>query len=151
MIPRPKPAVANISMAVLTDPSTRLVDESLRAHLVASRQRLPFALSPSTEFSKGKELDIDGIYPKKIFVLSVTTRGAARGDYATAAYHVLSHRAAPGTEEEKIEQVLGREYYRLTCLGRTRFGYEDGTMPVHLEGVRTVLEGFNRVMDGPQN
>lgn len=54
---------------------------------------------------------------------------------------MLKHRSAAGREGEEVEKVLGREFHKLICLGRGRFGFEGG-LPVHLEGVGVALRGL---------
>ena len=60
----------------------------------------------------------------------------------------MSHRPAPNIEDEDVIEMLGREWHRLCCLGRMKFGFE-GALPAHLEGVRVVLKCFGGfVRDG---
>lgn len=66
---------------------------------------------------------------------------ATNGGHASPVSHVLSHRPAPGKEDEDVNELLGREWYRLCCLGRMRFGFE-GALPAHSEAVRVILNGF---------
>jgi hypothetical protein len=150
-IARPRPAVPNITAAMLNDTSTRIIDESLTAHLTTSTQRLPVDLPDSDSSGRSStstSTSRQSVYPKSSFVLSVATPGAVGGENISAAYQVLSHVAAPGKEKESVGEILGREFYRLLCLGRVRYGFEGSGMPVHLEGVRAVLEGMRTMSNG---
>jgi hypothetical protein len=144
-ISRPRPAVPNITAAMLNDTSTRIIDESLTAYLTTSTQRLPVDLPDSSGTSS---TSTQSVYPKSSFVLSVATPGAVGGENISAAYQILSHVAAPGKEKESVGEILGREFYRLLCLGRVRYGFEGSGMPVHLEAVRAVLEGMRTMSNG---
>jgi hypothetical protein len=132
---------------MLNDVSTRIIDESLTAHLTISTQGLPVDLPDSDSSGRGSTRT-QSVYPKSSFVLSVATPGAVGGENISAAYQVLSHVAAPGKEKESVGEILGREFYRLLCLGRVRYGFEGSGMPVHLEGVRAVLEGMRTMSNG---
>jgi hypothetical protein len=68
-----------------------------------------------------------------------STRGSV--EYGTVKYHVLHHRPAMGREDENVESMLAREFHKLVCLGRRRFGFE-GFLPAQLESVRVILRGL---------
>ncbi|WVQ83661.1 hypothetical protein IAT38_005804 [Cryptococcus sp. DSM 104549] len=127
--PRPRP-VANITPALLTDPTTRLIDNSLSAHLTTFPIRLPVLLPPSETLA---------IYPQNSFMLTVAaTDGEA---HASEMYHVVHHKTPHGRKdrEDGICGELGEEYYRLGCVMRGRWGGSGW-----LDGVRwgmKVIEG----------
>ena len=123
---QPRSTIPTVSNALLTDPSTRIIDESLSGHLAVLTHQIPIALSFSI------------IYPYSSFVFSIATIP----DHTSIISHVLSHRPAPGKDDEDVGEVLGREWYRLACLGRAKFGFT-AALPVHLESVRVVLECFD--------
>ncbi|EIW72133.1 hypothetical protein TREMEDRAFT_58289 [Tremella mesenterica DSM 1558] len=146
----PKPT--NIPASTFTDPSSRLIDESLIGsfHPIAPRP-IFFPLSPSIpsvpssdptfdrpfteERGKGKEI----FFPT--FILSQSSPDAQT--HVSTIYHIIAQNGR-GIEEEEIKvkdrrSKLGKEYWRLTCLGRTRWGFEGG-LPAHVECVRSALE-----------
>ncbi len=129
----PRPIIPHITPAILADPATRIIDESLLGHTVSFPHRVSIELpnfeKPSTSSS---------IYAASSFLASIATNG----EYATTVSHILSHHPAPGREDEDVDELLGKEWYRLCCLGRMKFGFEGCLLPVHLEGVRVALEGF---------
>ena len=135
----PRPVAQHISPAILADPSTRIIDESLFAHSAIFANRVQVNLTNPPQKPERK-----CIYAASSFIVSVATNG----QYSSPVYHVLSHRPAPGKEDENVDELLARQFYRLCCLGRMKLGFE-GALPVHLEGVRVALEcleGF--VTDG---
>lgn len=142
-MPRPRPAIAALSPAVLFDPQTRLIDETLlgRACSFAYRFRVdvaPFVSPPDDK----QETEL---IPRASFLLNVATPGQSSGDFSSSIYHVMASQAAPGKEDEDLLQLLEKQYYRLLCLGRLRFGFDAGDLPVHLEAVRAVLAGVAEI------
>ena len=132
-----RPTGPHITPAILADPSMRIVDESLLAHIAIFPYRNSVNLATSALEPTGPTT----IYAMTSFLFSIATNGG----YSSYVNHVLTHRSAPGKEDENVEQLLGREWYRLSCLGRMRFGF-DGALPVHLEGVRIALECFDGIV-----
>ena len=128
-----------ITPALFADPNTRIIDESLIAHAGTPSRRKAIEVPNLSRPEASRKT----ILPVCSFVLSV----AVRGGHDIAAYHILSHRAASGKEDEDMADLLVEEWYRLCCLGRMRFGLE-GVLPGHLEAVRVVLEGFEGWAEG---
>lgn len=114
---------------VISDPNTRISDNTLAAHTSTFPHRIPLILAG--EGAGGTAT----VYPTLIFTLTIATSPSTT---ATAIYHVISHKPAPGKEEEKLDEVLSREFQRMVYLGRERFGFMGGAMGVHVAAVEAV-------------
>ncbi|KAK4686309.1 hypothetical protein P7C73_g3822, partial [Tremellales sp. Uapishka_1] len=134
MVDHPCPITRPISRArqptaivpsILNDPMTIILDESLLARAATFAHRLPVFL-PSKET----------YFPQSSFVLNVSTPSLS--EHRSAVYHLTSHKPVPGNENEDVVELLKKEFYKLVCLGRMRFGYES-CLPAHLESVRSVM------------
>jgi hypothetical protein len=135
--------VPNISPAVYADPHATLIDETLVGHTYYMPLRVPVVLprrtssyTPYQSITLDDELATTTMYPQTTFINSIF------GESAT--YHQVAHRGVPGKEED-TDQVMGREYYRLACLGKERFGFGDGdnvALPVHLAAIAAVERGL---------
>ena len=125
----PRPHVSHVTPAILNDPVTRIVDESLQAYFTILPNRTAIDLFDA-ETTQGST-----IYTSSSFLINI----ACNGDYMTALFHVLLHHSHPAKEDEDINTLLGRAFYRLCCLGRIKFGF-DGPLPAHIEAVRIVTE-----------
>jgi hypothetical protein len=114
---------------VISDPNTRISDNTLAAHTSTFTHRIPLILAG--EGAGGAAT----FYPTLSFTLTIATSPSTT---ATATYHVISHKPAPGKEEEKLDEVLSREFQRMVYLGRERFGFMGGAMGVHVAAVDAV-------------
>jgi hypothetical protein len=132
---------ANISNPMLTDPSSRLVDENLSTRITRMLHRLPVSI-PSPGISDD-EAEREELYPISSWTMTIAT---SSDDYISSSYHLLSHRPAMSKMDEVIEDVLAREYQKLTHLARLRFGWEDAGLPVHLQAVQAVVRGLGMVL-----
>jgi hypothetical protein len=154
---------SNAPASVYTDANSRIIDESLSGHTLELIDRQPLSLVPTT--TPGSPVTSSSpitIYSESSFLLSLAIATAAGSSHShtttsaasshstfsgnapqshTSLYHILHHRAAPGMEHENPGQVLGREFYRMGCLGRLRWG-DDGPIAGHVGAVETVLEGL---------
>ncbi|ORY31634.1 hypothetical protein BCR39DRAFT_526047 [Naematelia encephala] len=125
---RSRVLATNVPVALLADPSSTLIDETLIGHALPCHHRIPLGSSST--------------YPRTTFILSLAT---PRGANNTALYHVLHHRPAPGKEDEEVDKLFAREFYRLACLARVRFRMNDGCLPVHLESIRLISAALDIV------
>jgi hypothetical protein len=133
--PLPRIPIPNAPPAIYADATTKIKDATLSAHTFAYCCRTPISLLTS----QGTEDKL--IIPKTRFLVSMASVNGG-GDFGSTEYHVISHRPTPGREYESIEAVVAREYQKLTCLGRQRFGF-GGYLPCHLEAVRVIINGLS--------
>jgi len=143
-IPRPRPQVVNMSPAVLNDPSTRIIDESLASHYFPLPIRKAVDLPPASSSSSSIRFTThrETVYPVSSFITSLSTP-TILGGHSAMTYYVVSHSPAPGKREEDVDALLARDFYRLAALGRKRFRFNSAG-PLHLEAVRAVLNGVAR-------
>lgn len=118
---------------VFADPSARITDNTLTTRISTSAYRIPIPLSPAET-----DGEFETIYPILSFTLTANVSPTSGAEADTAIYHVISHQAAPAKDTEKVNEVLSRQFQRLICLGRLRFGLNETAVGVHVESVRTV-------------
>lgn len=122
-----------ISGAIFADSTTRLIDETL-AGTVTELPRLPVRLAASSEH----------VIPTTSIAVSIGLPEWA----STSVYYILSHRCPPD-RADGANEVVSNEFYRLTCLARTRFGMGKGEAevdgPVHVAYVRMCLRALELV------
>ena len=118
---------------LMTDPSSALIDEALATRIGRFQYRLPVSVHSA------REGPVEEVYPTTSWTMTIAT---SSNDHLTSTYHLLSHRPALSKMDEVIEEVLGREYQKLTYLARLRFGWVDAGLPVQLQAVRAVGEGI---------
>lgn len=141
-VPRPRPPIAAFLPAALFDPQTRLIDETLLGRACFFAYRFPVDISPSGIAADTQQTEV---IPLASFLLNVATPGQSTGDFSSSVYHVMTTYAASGKEDEDLLQLLAKQYYRLLCLGRLRFGFDTADLPVHLEAVRAVMAGIHEI------
>ena len=127
----------NVGAGVLNDPATRLVDESMLGQFWPLTFRSSVSL-PSTPTAADPEPvnspdQLTLFLPT--FILSQATPDASA--HGATTYHIVAHTSPddPSFKGEDPMALFGKEYHRLACYARARFGFESG-LPAHLECVQ---------------
>ena len=126
----------NVGAGVLNDPATRIVDESMLGQFWPLTFRSSVSL-PSTSTAA----DPDSLEPRSetlflpSFILSQATPDASA--HGATTYHIVAHTSPddPSFKDEDPMALFGKDYHRLACYARARFGFESG-LPAHLECVQ---------------
>lgn len=137
------PAPSNIPPPVWSSASARITDNTLIVYTAKIPLRIPVSTDDADKVDRA-------IYPTKSFILTMHTGpdtpaappGSSSSPATTAVYHVLSHRAAPGREDEMIEEVLSREIQKSAYLARLRFGLPGRAKGVHVEAVEAIYDAL---------
>ena len=124
-----------IPPSIFADPATRLIDESLSC-TAFDLPRIPLSLPAGSHTIPLVSFGLAGVSTPHTAMGAGTNMSAHAGTGSVdGVYHVLLHRC-PSDREDKVAELISRQYYKLACLGRMRHGLPVGAGPLHLEFVR---------------